>query len=76
MSFEVAQKQLEQIIQRIESGDIELEQSLEQYEKGMKLIIHCRGILDRAEKRIEELTITDDGNIKSASQTDLPDNSE
>lgn len=54
--FEQAIEQLEQIIEGVESGDIGLEESLTQYEKGMKLISQCRSILAAAEKRIAELT--------------------
>ena len=35
---------------------IELQDSLEQYEKGMALIKHCKGILVKAEKRIEKIS--------------------
>ena len=56
LKFEDAIEQLEAIIEGIESGDIGLEQSLAEYEKGMKLIGQCRSILGRAEKRIAELT--------------------
>ena len=51
LSFEEAIKQLTNIVGKIEQGQIGLQDSLEQYEKGMTLIKHCRGILDKAEKR-------------------------
>ena len=41
---------------KIEQGEIPLQDSLEQYEKGMALIKHCRGILQKAEKRIEKIS--------------------
>jgi len=56
LTFEQSVAQLEAIVQAIESGQIGLEESLAKYEQGMKLVSHCRGILDRAEKRIELLT--------------------
>lgn len=62
LKFEQALEQLEQIIEGIESGDTGLEESLSQYEKGMKLIGHCRAILSTAEKRIAELT-TEEKNV-------------
>lgn len=55
LKFEDAIGQLEQIVSKIETGDVSLEMSLEQYEKGMALIKHCRGILQKAEKRIEKI---------------------
>ncbi len=54
-SFETAIEQLESITDQIESGQIGLEESLKQYEQGMKLIQQCRSILDAAEKRIVHL---------------------
>ena len=56
MTFEQAVELLESINDRIESGEIGLEHSLKEYERGMRLIAHCRGILDRAEQRMAELT--------------------
>jgi exodeoxyribonuclease VII small subunit len=55
-TFEESVAQLEQIVAAIESGEIGLEESLAKYEQGMELVKKCRGILDRAEKRIEQLT--------------------
>ena len=56
MSFEDAIKELTSIVGKIEQGQVPLQDSLEQYEKGMALIKHCRTILQKAEKRIEKIT--------------------
>ncbi|HON92948.1 MAG TPA: exodeoxyribonuclease VII small subunit [Sedimentisphaerales bacterium] len=56
LTFEEAIGQLKEIVARIEQGEIPLQDSLEQYEKGMVLIRHCRGILQKAEKRIEKIS--------------------
>lgn len=56
MSFEEAIKELTAIVNKIEQGEIALQDSLDQYEKGMALIKHCRTILQKAEKRIDKLT--------------------
>jgi len=56
MSFEEAIKELTNIVGKIEQGKIPLQDSLEQYEKGMALIKHCKGILEKAEKRIEKIS--------------------
>ena len=56
MSFEKAVQELESIIERIEQGEVGLEQSLDEYRRGDTLIKHCRGILDVAEQQIEKLT--------------------
>ena len=56
LAFEQAIQQLKEIVGKIEQGEIPLQDSLEQYEKGMALIKHCRGILQKAEKRIEQIS--------------------
>ena len=56
LNFEQAIKELTAIVGKIEQGEIALQDSLEQYEKGMALIKHCREILEKAEKRIEKIT--------------------
>ena len=56
LGFEGAIKELTNIVSRIEQGEIALQDSIEQYEKGMALIKHCRTILQRAEKRIEKIS--------------------
>ncbi|MHC4574473.1 MAG: exodeoxyribonuclease VII small subunit [Planctomycetota bacterium] len=56
LSFEEAIKELTGIVSRIEQGQIPLQDSLQQYEKGMALIKHCRAILQKAEKRIEKIS--------------------
>ena len=56
IDFERAVEQVEAIIDRIESGEVGLEQSITEYERGVGLIRRCRQILDRAEQRVEELT--------------------
>jgi len=56
LSFEQAIKELTGIVEKIEQGEIPLENSLQQYERGMALIGHCRTILQKAEKRIEKIS--------------------
>lgn len=55
-TFEEALAQVESIIDRIEAGEVGLEQSLAEYERGVALIQHCRGKLDAAQRQIEDLT--------------------
>jgi len=57
LSFEQAIKELTGIVNKIEQGEIPLQDSLEQYEKGMALIKHCKGILQKAEARIEKISL-------------------
>lgn len=56
LTFEQAIKQLTDIVGKIEQGEIPLQDSLSQYEKGMALIKHCKDILQKAEKRIEKIS--------------------
>lgn len=52
---------LESIIERMESRDAGLEESLAGYERGVRLLRHCRDVLKRAEDRVEELNRVLDG---------------
>ena len=54
-TFEQSLAELEKIVNDVEEGKIPLEQSIDKYAQGMKLIQHCRGILQAAEKRIETI---------------------
>jgi exodeoxyribonuclease VII small subunit len=56
LTFEQAIKELTGIVGKIEQGEITLDDSLQQYEKGMALIKRCRAILQEAEKRIEKIS--------------------
>ena len=56
LSFEEAIKELTGIVGKIEQGEIPLQDSLTQYERGMALIKHCQDILRTAEKRIEKIS--------------------
>lgn len=56
LGFEQTIKELGGIVTSIEQGQIPLQDSLEQYERGMTLIKHCRDILAKAEKRIEKIS--------------------
>jgi exodeoxyribonuclease VII small subunit len=55
-SFEEALQQLEQIVHALEEGQIGLDEALQGYEKGVKLLRRCYGLLEGAERRIEMLT--------------------
>ncbi|HIJ53371.1 MAG TPA: exodeoxyribonuclease VII small subunit [Planctomycetes bacterium] len=59
LSFEEAIKELGSIVGKIEKGEIALQDSLKQYERGMALIKHCQAILQKAEKRIEKISETE-----------------
>jgi exodeoxyribonuclease VII small subunit len=54
-TFEQALQQLEQIVQKLEKGDLPLEESLRLYEDGLRLSRLCHGKLEEAEGKIEML---------------------
>ena len=53
--FEEALEQLEEIVNQLEAGDLELESALVAFEQGVALTRRCAGQLDDAERRIEQL---------------------
>lgn len=61
MTFEQATEELEAIIERIESGEIGLEESLAQRQRGEALIRRCRAVLDRAEQELEHVSAEEAG---------------
>ena len=62
--FEAAIAELESIVKKLEEGELPLEQSLELYERGMKLSRFCHSRLEEAERRIEVLN--ERGELKPA----------
>ena len=62
-SFETSLAELEQIVTKLEDGDLPLEESLELFEKGIKLSRECRERLTLAERRIEILMKGVDGEM-------------
>ena len=55
--FEHSLAEVQEIIDRMESGEISLEKSLDHYTRGMRLIKHCNAVLERAEERFRKLTL-------------------
>jgi exodeoxyribonuclease VII small subunit len=67
MRFEQAVEELEAIIERIERGEVGLEESLAQWKRGQALIRRCRAILDVAEQQVQQLTAADmEGNARES----------
>jgi len=61
LSFEDAFKRLEEIVARLEAGDLSLDESLALYEQGQQLARHCSQLLDAAELRVQQLN--EDGSL-------------
>jgi exodeoxyribonuclease VII small subunit len=62
-TFEKAMKQLEEIVQELESGDLPLERAIKKFEEGIKLSKFCSEALDETEKRIQVLLQDQEGNV-------------
>ena len=60
-SFEESVERLEQIIAQLERGDAPLEQAMQLFEEGAKLLRECTAQLDRAEQKVTLLTVGEDG---------------
>jgi exodeoxyribonuclease VII small subunit len=54
-NFEQAMKQLEQIVQELESGDMPLEKAIKKFEEGIQLSKFCNQRLDESEKKVTRL---------------------
>jgi exodeoxyribonuclease VII small subunit len=57
LSFEGALKELEEIVSRLEQGEVELEDSIALYERGQALKAHCEKKLKAAEGRLEKIVL-------------------
>jgi|YNPNPStandDraft_1061719.scaffolds.fasta_scaffold38816_3 exodeoxyribonuclease VII small subunit len=54
-TFEQALAELEQLVQEMESGNLELERALQLFERGMELVRYCNEQLEAAELRVRQL---------------------
>ena len=61
LSFEQAFEQLEAAVEALQDGQMPLEQALNYYEEGMKLAQHCNELLEKAELRVQQLRVTNEG---------------
>ena len=55
LDFEKGLDELEQLVGRMEQGDLTLEQSLKEFERGVELTRHCQQALQEAEQKVEIL---------------------
>ena len=63
LSFEDALSNLEDIVQKLEGGTVELETSIEIYTRGQQLKAHCENKLKDATARIEKIVVGTGGNV-------------
>jgi exodeoxyribonuclease VII small subunit len=71
LSFEKALAMLEEIVSRLESGKVDLEDSIKIYEQGDALRKHCEMKLKEAEARIEKITLDPAGKPKGKEPLDV-----
>lgn len=63
MSFEKAMKELEQIVQELESGEQPLEKAIKKFEEGVRLSKFCSDKLDETEKKVTILLKEQNGTL-------------
>ena len=64
LSFKEAQEELDAIVSELESGSLEIEESLEKYERGVALLKSLKNRLDKAEAKVEDLM----GNLEKSEE--------
>ena len=67
LSFEAALEELEAIVEKLERGDVALEESIRIYERGAVLKTHCLGKLKNAQLKVEQIVLGQNGDISSVS---------
>ena len=72
MSFEDALRALEDVVRKLESGDVPLDESITLYERGEALRKHCQARLDSAQARIEKIVAGPDGQPVGTAPFDEP----
>lgn len=62
-TFEESIKELEEIVSKLDGGDVTLDESLELFEQGIKLSKGCQKMLDAAEKKVSILMTNENGEV-------------
>jgi exodeoxyribonuclease VII small subunit len=63
--FEKALNELEDLVRKLEQGELSLEQSLSAFERGVKLTRECQSALRNAEQRVQQLMQRENGDIET-----------
>jgi exodeoxyribonuclease VII small subunit len=72
MSFEDALRALEEVVRKLESGEVPLDDSISLYERGEELRKHCQARLDAAQARIERIVTGPGGGVTGTQPFDDP----
>ena len=70
IDFEEALKELEDLVEKMEQGDLSLEQSLEHFERGVRLTRNCQQSLEQAKLKVSELLSADSSDASQPSDND------
>jgi len=65
MSFEDALAELEQIVRRLEAGQVKLDDAILSYERGTQLKRHCEQKLNEAQQRVDRIVVGPDGAVSA-----------
>ena len=66
LSFEQAMNELEDVVAKLESGQVPLEDSIKLYEMGNDLKKHCEQKLKEAEEKVSQITFSSDGSVSGS----------
>lgn len=70
MSFEESMMALEDLVRQLESGELDLDKSLEVYERAVALRDRCRRILDESDRKVQTIMETASGTVRKDFQID------
>jgi len=65
LSFEDALSELESIVSKLERGDAPLEESIDIYERGVRLKKHCEGKLKDAQLKVDKIVLGSDNSVRT-----------
>jgi len=71
LSFEEAMAALEDIVRKLESGEVGLEQSIEFYSRGAQMKRHCENKLRAASERIDKIVLDENGKVAGTSPANI-----
>ncbi len=71
LTFEKALAELETIVQKLERGDVGLDESIAAYERGEALKAHCQSLLSAAEARVEKIRLSAEGRPQGVEPLDV-----
>lgn len=72
LSYEEAINELEKIVKQLEQGNLSLEQSLDSFQRGIKLGQYCKEKLKSAEETVTKI-VKEDGSVEDFEEQDLED---